>query len=159
AADREELESVLAGDGEARAYVASLRETIDALERELGAQPAPAALDELQRQRIHGAASRRSRRGVWIASGLVASAAAGVGLVVVSAKTSWGAKPAVAIESPRPDDLVAHLNALESDVTALRVQQQGQGQVDNRDYAMSRVRITHASDGQTFEHHIDHNTE
>src|SRR5262245_7982464 len=84
AADREELDGVLASDGEARAYVASLRETIDALERELGAQPAPAALDELQRKRIHGAAVRRSRRGVWIASAVVASAAAGVALVVVS---------------------------------------------------------------------------
>jgi len=83
-ADRAELDGVLAGDAEARDYVASLRETIGALESELRDQPAPAVLDELQRRRIQ-AAARPSRRKRWFAAGVAASAvAAGVGFVMLT---------------------------------------------------------------------------
>src|SRR5262245_36896121 len=136
AADREELEAVLAGDDEARAYVASLRETIDALERELGAQPAPAALDELQRKRIHSAVVRRSRRGVWIASALVASTAAGVALVVVSSSqvASFDAQDKATVSIPEP------------------VLAQKPGQVG------WQLKGKHEEDGQNLEHNIHHNT-
>src|SRR5262249_33843437 len=79
--ERDELDRVLESDAEARAYVASLREAVGAIERELHAQ-APRPLDDLQRQRIQRAAAPRPRRRWWIAGVTAAAATAGMVLVL-----------------------------------------------------------------------------
>ena len=71
--DRAAIERQLAADPEARAYVDSLRDTVDMLARDLSAAPAtPARLDDVARKRIERAAAtapRRGRRRWWMAGG------------------------------------------------------------------------------------------
>jgi Ca-activated chloride channel family protein len=98
-AEREELERVLEDSAEARAYVASIREAVDAIQHELTVQ-APKPLDELQRRRIRQAASaRRSRRRWWLAASVTA-AAASVSMAVFIArahKDAGSSAPAAAL--------------------------------------------------------------
>jgi Ca-activated chloride channel family protein len=81
-AERDELEHMLEQDAEARAYVASLREAIGAIERELRAQP-PTPLDDLQRRRIRQAAlARPSRHRRWVAASITAAIASLAAIVM-----------------------------------------------------------------------------
>jgi Ca-activated chloride channel homolog len=90
--ERAKLERILANDAAAQTYVASLRETIAALDRELATQPGPAALDDLRRARIHSTASSSSsrsrphstlrQRNWWLAGG--ATAALGIAAVALT---------------------------------------------------------------------------
>lgn len=92
--EQAELERVLEDNADARAFVASLRETVGTIERELRAQPAQ-ALDELQRKRIQQAATialpaaRGRNRRRW-AVGVSVSAAAGVALVMFARRSDRG---------------------------------------------------------------------
>jgi Ca-activated chloride channel homolog len=110
--DRAELERVLEDSADARAYVASLRDTIGAIERELTAQPQPAALDELQRKRIANAAAApaRSRRGWWIAGGVAASAAAAVAMVSVTVQSNDAHAPRIGIAAYQTTDEARQAN-------------------------------------------------
>jgi Ca-activated chloride channel family protein len=86
AAERAECEHLLQVDPDARAHVASLREAIGMIESELHTQPAPAALDDLQRRRIHNAATESTtppkKRRRWLAVG--GSMAASLAVVVTA---------------------------------------------------------------------------
>lgn len=81
-AERDELEHLLENNAEACAYVASLREAIGAIERELRAQ-APTPLDDLQRRRIRQAAVARPLRYRWWIAGSITAAIASLAAIVV----------------------------------------------------------------------------
>jgi Ca-activated chloride channel homolog len=97
--ERDELEHLLENDAEARAYLASLREAIGAIERELHAQP-PVPLDDLQRRRIQQAAAARPSRHRWWIAASTAAVASLVAVVVFTTRVREDAPASSASPSP-----------------------------------------------------------